>query len=77
MMPEYIDMKELAVMLKISPETIRRMIKKGEFPKKVYVSTRRVRWPKSEIENWISKRNGARSSPDKDHEQPSNPWHPR
>jgi predicted DNA-binding transcriptional regulator AlpA len=50
----YIDAKELTCMLKISRQTVERYIAAGQFPNKVYVSQRRVRWIRNEIEQWMN-----------------------
>jgi prophage regulatory protein len=48
----YVDFKEINRMVGISRQTIDRGIKTGVFPQKVRVTTRRVRWLRSEIEAW-------------------------
>jgi predicted DNA-binding transcriptional regulator AlpA len=48
----YVDFKEINRMVGISRQTIDRDIKTGAFPKKVRITTRRVRWLRSEIEEW-------------------------
>jgi predicted DNA-binding transcriptional regulator AlpA len=56
----YVDLKEVIVMTTLSRSTIDRQMKKGIFPKKIYVSPRCVRWLRSEVEDWQQSRKLAR-----------------
>jgi prophage regulatory protein len=40
----------------LSPATIYRLIRKGEFPRSVRLSPGRVGWRDSDIQSWLSKR---------------------
>lgn len=44
--------KEACTLLKVSESTLRRAIKRGEFPSPVKIGTRLI-WDKSDIRKWI------------------------
>jgi len=48
--PEFIDIKQVASMLGVSPRTIRRLWSRGELPEPVKFG-RSVRWRKLDLEN--------------------------
>lgn len=52
----YLTVKEVAVLLKLSVQTIRRYTMNKEIP--FHKVSRAVRYKKSEIEQWFEKRNG-------------------
>ena len=53
-----LNLKEVSELLGISISTINRLIKKGDFPKKVKISPRRMVFIEKEIEDWINSRIG-------------------
>ena len=50
---------ELEKLFKVSPATIYRWIKEGNFPKSVKLSANMVRWKASDIEAWMTEREAA------------------
>tara|TARA_B100000212_G_scaffold48977_1_gene31519 strand:- start:621 stop:806 length:186 start_codon:yes stop_codon:yes gene_type:complete len=52
----FLNIKEVSELLGISVSTINRLIKRGEFPKKVKISPRRIVFLKYQIEEWINKK---------------------
>lgn len=54
--PLYIDLQEAANAVGLSPTTVQAMIRKGEFPAPRELSTKRVGWLLSEIEEWAKSR---------------------
>ncbi|CAN4268137.1 AlpA Predicted transcriptional regulator [Methylophilaceae bacterium] len=55
----YIRIKELAMMLGISKQTIYRLIAQNKFPKQIKLTERTAVWRLSTIEQWISDRESA------------------
>ena len=55
----YIRMKELAMMLGISKQTIYRLIAQNKFPKQIRLTERTAVWRLSTIEQWIKERETA------------------
>ena len=53
-----LNLKEVSELLGISISTINRLIKNGDFPKKVKISPRRMVFIEKEIEDWINSRRG-------------------
>ena len=51
-----LNLKEVSELLGISISTINRLIKNGDFPKKVKISPRRMIFIEKEIEDWINSR---------------------
>ena len=51
-----LNLKEVSELLGISISTINRLIKNGDFPKKVKISPRRMVFIGKEIEDWINSR---------------------
>ena len=49
-----LNLKEVFELLGISISTINRLIKNGDFPKKVKISPRRMVFIEKEIEDWIN-----------------------
>jgi predicted DNA-binding transcriptional regulator AlpA len=49
---KYMDLKELQALLNISRQTIERQMLSGNFPKKIHITPRRVRWLRIEVEAW-------------------------
>ena len=43
----------------LSKTTIYRLISKGQFPKPIKITTRRVAWPESNINEWLANRPNA------------------
>jgi prophage regulatory protein len=56
----YLDLKQVIEISTLSRSTIDREMKKGTFPQKIYISARRVRWLRSEIEDWQRSRESLR-----------------
>jgi predicted DNA-binding transcriptional regulator AlpA len=50
---ELLDRRALQAKLKISLRTIDRMIKDGQLPQPIRLGKRALRWPSSEINQWI------------------------
>lgn len=55
----YIRIKELAMMLGISKQTIYRLIQQEKFPKQIKLTERTAVWRLSTIKQWISDREPA------------------
>lgn len=51
-----INRKELLVMIPLSARTIYNLELKGEFPKRITLSSRSVAWELCEVERWIEDR---------------------
>ena len=49
----FLNIKEVSKLLGISVSTINRLIKNGDFPKKIKLSPRRIVFMKSEITQWM------------------------
>ena len=49
----FLTIKEVSNLLGISVSTINRLIKNGDFPKKIKLSPRRMVFMKREIDEWI------------------------
>jgi prophage regulatory protein len=45
----------------ISEATVWRMERRGEFPRRIRVSAKRVAWRRSEIEAWLQRRQAAKA----------------
>ena len=52
----FLTIKEVSKLLGISVSTINRLIKKGDFPKKIKISPRRMFFMKTEIDDWINEK---------------------
>ena len=52
----YQTRQELEKLFKVSPATIYRWIKEGNFPKPVRLGANMVRWKASDIEAWMTDR---------------------
>lgn len=48
--------KEVAQKLRISRATFDRLVKKGEFPPGIQLSSRRVGWLEAVVDEWLAKR---------------------
>tara|TARA_B100000787_G_C16087367_1_gene247293 strand:+ start:571 stop:750 length:180 start_codon:yes stop_codon:yes gene_type:complete len=59
MISPYQTRHDLEKLLKVSPATIYRWIKKGKFPAPIHLGANMVRWKASDIEAWIAEREGA------------------
>ena len=53
---DFFTIKEVSELLGISVSKINHLVKKGDFPKKVKISSRRMVFMKKEIEEWIDSR---------------------
>ena len=53
----FLTIKEVSKLIGISVSTINRLIKKGVFPNKIQLSTRRMVFVKKEIDEWIEEKN--------------------
>jgi prophage regulatory protein len=53
---EIIRPKELCEKLHMSPNTIDRLIKENNFPRKIQLGSRAVGWRVSEINKWLDER---------------------
>ncbi len=56
-MNEIISQKIVVEMTGLSETTIDRYKKKGLFPKRLRISSRRIAWFKKDIENWLNNLN--------------------
>ena len=52
----FLTIKEVSKLIGLSVSTINRLVKKGDFPPKVKISSRRMVFMKKEIEEWIDSR---------------------
>ena len=52
----YQTRQELQKLFKVSPATIYRWIKEGNFPKPVRLGANMVRWKVSDIEAWVTQK---------------------
>jgi prophage regulatory protein len=55
-LPRIITRKELRLIVPYSPQHILRLEKRGKFPKRVQIGSRRVGWYVAEVEAWLSSR---------------------
>ena len=53
----FLTIKEVSNLLGISVSTINRLIKKGDFPRKITISPRRIVFMKKQIIEWIDCKN--------------------
>ena len=53
---ELILKKELLKLVPLAYATIWREEQRGKFPKKIYISPKRVAWRRSEVEAWLAER---------------------
>ena len=53
----FLTIKEVSELIGLSVSTINRLIKKGVFPNKIQLSTRRMVFVKKEIDEWIEEKN--------------------
>ena len=52
----FLTIKEVSKLIGLSVSTINRLVKKGDFPSKVKISSRRMVFMKKEIQEWINSR---------------------
>ena len=52
----FLTTKEVSQLIGLSVSTINRLVKKGDFPKKVKISSRRMVFMKYQIQEWIDKK---------------------
>jgi prophage regulatory protein len=50
--------KDVAAALGVDRRELRRLVAAGEFPAPMKVGRRRIRWRRSEVEEWIARRAG-------------------
>jgi prophage regulatory protein len=55
-LPRIITKRELRLIVPYTPQHILRLEKRGKFPKRVQIGSRRVGWYLSEIELWLQQR---------------------
>ena len=53
---ELILRSDLKRLVPLSVTTIWRLERRGEFPRRISISTRRVAWRRSEVEAWLEQR---------------------
>jgi prophage regulatory protein len=58
--PWYLTRKQLILITGLSRDTIDRLERRGEFPKRIVLSGRKVCWDLQEIQNWDRERKAAR-----------------
>jgi predicted DNA-binding transcriptional regulator AlpA len=51
-----LKIKEVEAMVGYSKSIIRTLVKKGDFPAPVEFSTKKHRWVKAEVEEWLNKK---------------------
>ncbi|MEZ8801205.1 helix-turn-helix transcriptional regulator [Vibrio splendidus] len=51
-----INRRTLLTMIPLSDRTIYNMEKRGEFPRRIVLTSRNVAWNLAEVENWIEER---------------------
>lgn len=54
--PTLINRKTLLAMIPLSDRTIYNMEKRGEFPRRIVLTSRKVAWGLAEVEQWIEER---------------------
>jgi prophage regulatory protein len=54
--PFYLELEAAAAAICLSPSTVQRMVREGEFPAPRKLSGRRVGWLTSEVEEWAETR---------------------
>ena len=52
----FLTIKEVSKLLGISVSTINRLVMKGDFPRKIKISPRRIFFMKKEIDDWINEK---------------------
>ena len=52
----FLTIKEVSKLIGLSESTINLLVKKGDFPSKIKISSRRMVFIKKEIEEWINSR---------------------
>ena len=52
----FLTIKEVSTLLGISVSTINRLVMKGDFPRKIKISPRRIFFMKKEIDDWINEK---------------------
>jgi len=52
-MERLLDLSEVLALTGLSPTTITRLEKKGEFPSRRRIAQRRIAWIASEVQNWL------------------------
>ena len=58
-----INRKKLLAMIPLSERTIFNMEQRGEFPRRIALTSRNVAWDLAEIEEWIEARKASGSQP--------------
>ncbi|QBC42112.1 helix-turn-helix transcriptional regulator [Iodobacter fluviatilis] len=58
-----INRKKLLAMIPLSERTIFNMEQRGEFPRRIVLTSRNVAWDLAEIEGWIAERKLSRAHP--------------
>ena len=56
-LPRIISRKELKLIVPYSPQHILRLEKRGKFPKRLQIGSRRVGWYLMEVMGWLNSRN--------------------
>jgi prophage regulatory protein len=65
MSTKFLKLKQVSEKTTLSPPTIWRKEKKGEFPARRQISANRVGWLESEIDDWLSRRVNGCVAPEK------------
>jgi prophage regulatory protein len=58
-----ISKKTLLTMIPLSDRTIFDMEKRGEFPRRIVLASRKVAWELVEVENWLAERKASNDQP--------------
>lgn len=53
-LPQHVTTRELAAMLRVSPDTVRMMEKDGRLPRAIRLGPQLFRWDRREIEEWLA-----------------------
>jgi prophage regulatory protein len=53
---KFINKGEVVILTSLSQSTLWRMERKGQFPKRIQISTGRVAWYESEVTDWMQSR---------------------
>lgn len=58
-----INRKKLLAMIPLSERTIYNLEQRGEFPRRIVLTSRNIAWDLNEIEQWIESRKGCKINP--------------
>ena len=61
--PILIDRKRLREIVPLCDKTIYNLEQRGQFPRRIALSPRRVAWVLQEVEDWLASRRDAKAAP--------------